>query len=57
MHNCRFTLGVGFRVQYGNLLKGFSKLPVFRTCSIDRLVDSAYVPGTTSTEDISNLMM
>ncbi|KAF7968230.1 hypothetical protein HWV62_31613 [Athelia sp. TMB] len=36
-----FDLGVGFRVQYGDLLKGFSKLPVFRTTSEDRMVDSA----------------
>lgn len=37
----RFDLGVGFRVQYGNLLEGFSELPVFRTRSQDRMVDSA----------------
>jgi hypothetical protein len=37
----RFTLGVGFRVQYGDLLKGFDDLPVFRTTSEDRMVDSA----------------
>ena len=37
----RFTLGVGFRVQYGDLLKEFEDLPVFRTTSEDRMIDSA----------------
>ncbi|KAJ6595077.1 phosphoglycerate mutase-like protein [Mycena vulgaris] len=36
-----FDLGVGFRVKYGELLKGFSDLPVFRTSSQERMVDSA----------------
>ncbi|KAJ7697690.1 histidine phosphatase superfamily [Mycena rosella] len=36
-----FDLGVGFRVKYGDLLKGFSDLPVFRTTSEGRMVDSA----------------
>jgi hypothetical protein len=30
---CRFDLGVGFRVRYGDLLKGFRDLPVWRTTS------------------------
>ena len=38
---------MGFRVQYGDLLKGFNELPVFRTTSEDRMVDSAYVPPCT----------
>lgn len=29
----RFDLGIGFRVKYGDLLKGFTGLPVFRTTS------------------------
>ncbi|KAJ6473997.1 phosphoglycerate mutase-like protein [Mycena vitilis] len=36
-----FNLGVGFRVKYGELLKGFTDLPVFRTTSQGRMVDSA----------------
>ncbi|KAH9947918.1 histidine phosphatase superfamily [Amylocystis lapponica] len=36
-----YDLGVGFRVKYGDLLKGFTGLPVFRTTSEDRMVDSA----------------
>ncbi|KAK7468777.1 hypothetical protein VKT23_003278 [Stygiomarasmius scandens] len=36
-----FNLGVGFRVKYGDLLKGFTDLPVFRTTSEARMVDSA----------------
>ncbi|KAF7292227.1 Acid phosphatase [Mycena indigotica] len=36
-----FELGVGFRVKYGDLLKGFSKLPVWRTTSEERMLDSA----------------
>jgi len=36
-----FELGVGFRVKYGNLLKGFTDLPVWRTTSEERMVDSA----------------
>ncbi|KAJ7085973.1 phosphoglycerate mutase-like protein [Mycena crocata] len=36
-----FDLGVGFRVKYGELLKGFADLPVFRTTSQGRMVDSA----------------
>ncbi|KAJ7153350.1 phosphoglycerate mutase-like protein [Mycena filopes] len=36
-----FDLGVGFRVKYGDLLKGFTDLPVFRTTSEGRMVDSA----------------
>ncbi|KZP16862.1 acid phosphatase, partial [Athelia psychrophila] len=36
-----FNLGIGFRVQYGDLLKGFTELPVWRTTSEDRMVDSA----------------
>ncbi|KAH9486630.1 3-phytase A [Psilocybe cubensis] len=36
-----FNLGVGFRVKYGELLKDFKDLPVFRTTSEARMVDSA----------------
>ncbi|KXN87322.1 3-phytase A [Leucoagaricus sp. SymC.cos] len=36
-----YELGVAFRVRYGELLKGFSDLPVFRTTSQSRMVDSA----------------
>lgn len=36
-----FELGVGFRVKYGDLLKGFTDLPVWRTTSEERMVDSA----------------
>ncbi|KXN83922.1 3-phytase A [Leucoagaricus sp. SymC.cos] len=36
-----YDLGVGFRVRYGELLKGFKDLPVFRTTSEARMVDSA----------------
>ncbi|TFY81485.1 hypothetical protein EWM64_g2528 [Hericium alpestre] len=36
-----YNLGVGFRVRYGELLKGFSDLPVWRTTSEERMVDSA----------------
>ncbi|KAH9484974.1 3-phytase A [Psilocybe cubensis] len=36
-----FNLGVGFRVKYGQLLKGFKNLPVFRTTSEARMLDSA----------------
>ncbi|KAK7060051.1 acid phosphatase [Favolaschia claudopus] len=36
-----FELGVGFRVKYGDLLKGFKDLPVWRTTSEERMVDSA----------------
>ncbi|KAA1471725.1 phosphoglycerate mutase-like protein [Dentipellis sp. KUC8613] len=36
-----YDLGVGFRVSYGDLLKGFVDLPVFRTNSQERMVDSA----------------
>ncbi|KAJ7073158.1 acid phosphatase [Mycena amicta] len=36
-----FDLGVGFRVKYGDLLKGFTKLPVWRTTSQGRMVDTA----------------
>ncbi|KAJ6550010.1 histidine phosphatase superfamily [Mycena capillaripes] len=36
-----FDLGVGFRVKYGDLLKGFTDLPVWRTTSQGRMVDSA----------------
>ncbi|KAK7466236.1 hypothetical protein VKT23_004964 [Stygiomarasmius scandens] len=36
-----FNLGIGFRVKYGELLKGFTNLPVFRTTSQERMVDSA----------------
>ncbi|KAF7292081.1 Phosphoglycerate mutase-like protein [Mycena indigotica] len=36
-----FDLGVGFRVKYGDLLKGFTKLPVWRTTSQGRMLDSA----------------
>ncbi|KAJ7596916.1 histidine phosphatase superfamily [Mycena floridula] len=36
-----FNLGVGFRVRYGELLKKFTRLPVFRTTSEARMVDSA----------------
>ncbi|KAA1471726.1 phosphoglycerate mutase-like protein [Dentipellis sp. KUC8613] len=34
-------LGVGFRVNYGDLLKGFNDLPVFRTTTEARMIDSA----------------
>lgn len=36
-----FDLGVGFRMRFGSLLKGFKDLPVFRTTSQARMVDSA----------------
>ncbi|KXN83924.1 3-phytase A [Leucoagaricus sp. SymC.cos] len=36
-----FDLGVGFRVRYGSLLKEAKDLPVFRTTSQARMVDSA----------------
>ncbi|KAI5121931.1 hypothetical protein M0805_000260 [Coniferiporia weirii] len=36
-----FDLGVGFRIKYGELLKGFTDLPVFRTTSEERMVQSA----------------
>ncbi|OSC99507.1 phosphoglycerate mutase-like protein [Trametes coccinea BRFM310] len=36
-----FDLGVAFRVKYGHLLNGFTDLPVFRTTSEARMVDSA----------------
>ncbi|KAJ7141402.1 phosphoglycerate mutase-like protein [Mycena epipterygia] len=36
-----FNLGMGFRVKYGELLKGAADLPVFRTTSEARMVDSA----------------
>ncbi|EPQ60548.1 phosphoglycerate mutase-like protein [Gloeophyllum trabeum ATCC 11539] len=36
-----YDLGVGFRVKYGKLLKGFTQLPVFRTTSEDRMLNSA----------------
>ncbi|TFK56975.1 phosphoglycerate mutase-like protein [Heliocybe sulcata] len=36
-----YDLGVGFRVKYGELLKGFTQLPVFRTTSEDRMINSA----------------
>ncbi|KAH9837054.1 histidine phosphatase superfamily [Rhodofomes roseus] len=36
-----FQLGVGFRVKYGELLNGFIDLPVFRTTSNYRMVESA----------------
>ncbi|KAF8912976.1 phosphoglycerate mutase-like protein [Gymnopilus junonius] len=36
-----FELGVGFRVKYGDLLKGLTDLPVFRTTSEERMIDSA----------------
>ncbi|KDR85316.1 hypothetical protein GALMADRAFT_218408 [Galerina marginata CBS 339.88] len=36
-----FNLGVGFRVKYGELLKDFTNLPVFRTTSEERMLDSA----------------
>ncbi|KAL0951349.1 hypothetical protein HGRIS_008053 [Hohenbuehelia grisea] len=36
-----FNLGVGFRVRYGELLKGFKRLPVFRTTSQNRMLESA----------------
>ena len=32
-HVNRFELGIGFRVKYGELLNGFTGLPVFRTTS------------------------
>ncbi|KAH7929307.1 phosphoglycerate mutase-like protein [Leucogyrophana mollusca] len=40
-HEALFNTGVSFRVRYGELLKGFTELPVFRTTSTDRMVDSA----------------
>ncbi|KAJ3569059.1 hypothetical protein NP233_g5303 [Leucocoprinus birnbaumii] len=36
-----YDLGVGFNVRYGELLKGFKDLPVFRTTSESRMIDSA----------------
>ncbi|TBU34598.1 phosphoglycerate mutase-like protein [Dichomitus squalens] len=36
-----FDLGIAFRVKYGHLLEGFKNLPVFRTNSNARMVDSA----------------
>ncbi|RPD81945.1 phosphoglycerate mutase-like protein [Lentinus tigrinus ALCF2SS1-7] len=36
-----FDLGIAFRVKYGHLLDGFTDLPVFRTTSEARMVDSA----------------
>ncbi|TFY79221.1 hypothetical protein EWM64_g4791 [Hericium alpestre] len=36
-----YNLGVGFRVRYGELLKGFTDLPVWRTTSEERMIDSA----------------
>ncbi|KAF8191057.1 histidine phosphatase superfamily [Mycena galopus ATCC 62051] len=36
-----FELGVGFRVKYGDILKEFTDLPVWRTTSEERMVDSA----------------
>ncbi|KAI5121929.1 hypothetical protein M0805_000258 [Coniferiporia weirii] len=36
-----FDLGVGFRIKYGELLKGFTGLPIFRTTSEERMVQSA----------------
>ncbi|KAH9937171.1 histidine phosphatase superfamily [Fomitopsis serialis] len=36
-----FELGVGFRVKYGELLNKFTDLPVFRTTSEYRMVESA----------------
>ncbi|KAJ3728872.1 histidine phosphatase superfamily [Lentinula raphanica] len=36
-----FELGVGTRVKYGDLLKNFTGLPVWRTTSEERMVDSA----------------
>ncbi|KAG1893282.1 histidine phosphatase superfamily [Suillus fuscotomentosus] len=36
-----FSNGVAFRYRYGQLLNGFTDLPVFRTTSEDRMVDSA----------------
>ncbi|KAI0361287.1 phosphoglycerate mutase-like protein [Trametes cingulata] len=36
-----FDLGSAFRVKYGHLLKDFTDLPVFRTTSEARMVDSA----------------
>ncbi|KAL5514623.1 hypothetical protein ACEPAG_1939 [Sanghuangporus baumii] len=36
-----FNLGVSFRVKYGELLKDFTGLPVFRTTSEERMVQSA----------------
>lgn len=37
----RLDLGVAFRIKYGQLLKGFDELPVFRTTSEDRMLHSA----------------
>ncbi|KAJ8591500.1 phosphoglycerate mutase-like protein [Rhizopogon salebrosus TDB-379] len=36
-----FSNGVAFRYRYGELLNAFTDLPVFRTTSEDRMVDSA----------------
>ncbi|KAG2078611.1 phosphoglycerate mutase-like protein [Suillus decipiens] len=36
-----FSNGVAFRYRYGNLLNAFTDLPVFRTTSENRMVDSA----------------
>ncbi|KAG2150125.1 histidine phosphatase superfamily [Suillus cothurnatus] len=39
--NSLFSNGVAFRFRYGELLNAFTDLPVFRTTSEDRMVDSA----------------
>ena len=37
----RFDLGMEFRMKYGELLESFTELPVFRTTSEERMVQSA----------------
>ncbi|KAJ7253464.1 phosphoglycerate mutase-like protein [Mycena rebaudengoi] len=65
-----FNLGVGFRVKYGELLKGFTDLPVFRTTSQGmlrclftyrqltfrsaRMVDSAFVYSLLFSSNLDN---
>ncbi|KAJ7048716.1 phosphoglycerate mutase-like protein [Mycena amicta] len=51
-----FELGVGFRVKYGELLKGFTDLPVWRTTSEERMVDSAlhFSAGFFGVQDYAN---
>lgn len=36
-----FDMGIGTRLKYGELLKNFTGLPVFRTTSEERMVQSA----------------
>ncbi|KAF9474096.1 phosphoglycerate mutase-like protein [Pholiota conissans] len=51
-----FNLGVGFRTKYGDLLKDFTDLPVFRTTSEARMLDSAlhFAAGFFGVQDYQN---